>query len=84
MYHILRNDYEIRTGKRSKVKTPIQFNESKQLMTNEEIIQKIKKSQSGQLAVVESKKKKPWINYEYFHPGQWVKHFIFNLFISNS
>lgn len=74
MYHTLRNEYEIKIGKKLPEKTPIQLNEAKQLMTDEEIIKKIKESQSKKFAT-QTSRKKPWIKYEYFHPGQWVKIF---------
>jgi hypothetical protein len=74
MYLTLRNEFEIKTGKKQPEKTPIQINEGKQLMSDDEIIQKIKESQSKNFST-QTQKKKPWISYEYLHPGQWV---IFN------
>lgn len=71
MYQTLRNQYEIRTGKKLPEKTPIQVNEGKQLMNDDEIIQKIKESQTKKLST-QPQKKKPWISYEFLHPGQWV------------
>lgn len=71
MYQTLRNEYEIKTGKKPPEKTPIQLNEGKQLMSDDEIIQKIKESQTKKFST-HKQTKKPWISYEYFHPGQWV------------
>ena len=71
MYHTLRNEYEVKTGKKQPEKTPIQLNEGKQLMNDEEIIQKIRESQSKKFST-QTQRKKPWISYQHFHPGQWV------------
>ena len=72
MYLTLRNEYEIKTGKKLPEQTPIQINEGQQLMNDDEIIQKIKESQTKKFNTVGSKKKKPWITYQFIHPGQWV------------
>ena len=71
MYQTLRNEYEIRTGKKQPEKTSIQINEGRQLMSDDEIIQKIKESQTKKFST-QTQNKKPWISYKYFHPGQWV------------
>jgi len=71
MYHTLRNEYEIRTGKKQPEKTQIQINEGKHLMSDDEIIQKIKDSHTKKFST-QTQRKKPWISYEFFHPGQWV------------
>jgi hypothetical protein len=75
MFQTLRNEYEIKIGKREPQKSPIQLNEGKHLMNDDEIIQKIKESQT-KVITVKSRRKKPWINYEFIHPGQWVNIFI--------
>jgi hypothetical protein len=72
MYNTLRNEYEIKSGKIMPEKTPIQLNQGKQLMTDDEIVQKIKESLTNKNKNFESRRKRPWISYEYIHPGQWV------------
>lgn len=71
MYNTLRNEYEIKTGKKSAEKTLFQINEGRHLMSDDEIIHKIKESQTLKYKKRDMRKK-PWITYEYFHPGQWV------------
>lgn len=49
-----------------------QISEQKKLMSDDEILQKIKESQMIKYKSVGTRKKKPWLTYEYNHPGLWV------------
>ena len=84
MYTKMREEWEVRTGRKEPEKSLIQVKRGDQLMNDEEIIQKIKDSYNGIREPRKKIKKQPWINYEYFHPGQWVFfYFIFIERISN-
>jgi len=72
MYHTLRYEYEIKIGKRQPEKNQLQVNEGKHLMSDDEIIQKIKDSQTLNKVSTDSRRRKHWINYQFIHPGQWV------------
>lgn len=83
MYNNMREEYQIKTGKKHAQHQSMQMKTGVHLMTDDEIIQKIKDSYNG---VKEPPKKitknEPWITYEYNHPGQWVIFaYFFNFFI---
>jgi len=71
MYNTLRSEFEIQTGKKIFEKNTKQIQEKNHLMNDEDIMQKIKESQTQKFNT-EYKHKKPWISYQYIHPGQWV------------
>jgi len=72
MYNKMREEWEIRTGRKEPDKSMIHVKRGDQLMSDEEIIQKIKDSYNGIREPIKKTKKKPWITYQYIHPGQWV------------
>ena len=81
MYNDMRNQWEIKTGRKKTENQSTQLKTGIKLMNDNEIIQKIKDSNNliksyPKLPI----KKEPWIQYIYYHPGQYV--FLFSyLFI---
>jgi len=78
MYNKMREEWDIRTGRKQAEMPLIHVKRGDQLMKDEEIIQKIKDSYNGIREPKKKVKKQPWITYEYIHPGQWV--FIINFY----
>jgi hypothetical protein len=72
MYSKMREEWEIRTGRREPEKSVMTVKRGDKLMSDEEIIKKIKDSYNGIREPKRNIKKDPWISFQYFHPGQWV------------
>jgi hypothetical protein len=73
MYNHMRNQWEIKVGKKKAENQSTQLKTGIKLMNDDEIIQKIRESQnfvkSPSKQII---KKKPWIEIIYDHPGQYV------------
>ena len=72
MYNKMRDEWQIRTGRKEPEKPTIQMKTGVQLISDDEIIQKIKDTYNGVKAPPKKTKKQHWITYKYNHPGQWV------------
>lgn len=82
MYNDMRNQWEIKTGRRQPENQSLQLKTGIKLMNDEEIIQKIKDSSNFKSSLLPKHqiKKEPWIEYIYDHPGQFVFFLFFLIF----